>query len=112
MTLDGGGIRGYSSLLILKALMHEVWLWEKRLDEEEMDKSRPRKSQDSAVAGAADGSAMDGDAAPGTLTQDRLTAQHTKARALREEELLPCHYFDFMCTYIERHVLRLVKDVR
>ncbi|KAK0283777.1 hypothetical protein LTR35_006236 [Friedmanniomyces endolithicus] len=35
LALDGGGIRGYSSLLILKALMHAVWLWEQRLAEEE-----------------------------------------------------------------------------
>ncbi|KXL42424.1 hypothetical protein M433DRAFT_543131 [Acidomyces richmondensis BFW] len=60
LALDGGGIRGYSSLLILKALMHEVWEWEKRLDEEE--------------------SAHD--------------ISHFKA--MSEEELLPCHYFDFM----------------
>ncbi|KAI9718124.1 MAG: hypothetical protein M1828_006822 [Chrysothrix sp. TS-e1954] len=54
LTLDGGGIRGYSSLLILKALMHEVAFWERRL---------------------ADGTA---EAKGG------------------EDELLPCHYFDFM----------------
>ncbi|KAF2859516.1 FabD/lysophospholipase-like protein [Piedraia hortae CBS 480.64] len=35
LTLDGGGIRGYSSLLILSELMHEVWLWEQQLDREE-----------------------------------------------------------------------------
>ncbi|KAK0910654.1 hypothetical protein LTR02_003789 [Friedmanniomyces endolithicus] len=35
LALDGGGIRGYSSLLILKALMHEVWVLEQRLAEEE-----------------------------------------------------------------------------
>ncbi|KAF2724355.1 FabD/lysophospholipase-like protein, partial [Polychaeton citri CBS 116435] len=57
LTLDGGGIRGYSSLIIMKALMHEVWLWELRLDDEE-----------------------------------NTTAQHAKT----EDQLMPCHYFDFM----------------
>ncbi|KAF2237351.1 FabD/lysophospholipase-like protein [Viridothelium virens] len=35
LTLDGGGIRGYSSLLILQNLMHEIAEWERRLDKEE-----------------------------------------------------------------------------
>lgn len=35
LTLDGGGIRGYSSLLILQNLMHEVAEWERRLEKEE-----------------------------------------------------------------------------
>ncbi|KAF2769519.1 FabD/lysophospholipase-like protein [Teratosphaeria nubilosa] len=64
LTLDGGGIRGYSSLLILQALMHEVWIWEQKLEQE------------------------DSDGANGTAP--------TIADLLSEEELLPCHYFDFM----------------
>ncbi|KAK5277135.1 hypothetical protein LTR16_010193, partial [Cryomyces antarcticus] len=55
----GGGIRGYSSLLILQALMHEVYLWERRLD--------------------------------GTDPIPNSTW-----RTLTEDELQPCHYFDFM----------------
>jgi hypothetical protein len=35
LTLDGGGIRGYASLLMLQALMHEIADWEQRLAEEE-----------------------------------------------------------------------------
>ncbi|KAL9053862.1 MAG: hypothetical protein Q9162_004509 [Coniocarpon cinnabarinum] len=31
LTLDGGGIRGYSSLLMIRALMHEIAIWERRL---------------------------------------------------------------------------------
>ncbi|EMC95615.1 hypothetical protein BAUCODRAFT_109052 [Baudoinia panamericana UAMH 10762] len=60
LTLDGGGIRGYSSLLILKALMHEVWLWEQRLDREDAEQVNHETTPSS------------------------------------EEELLPCHYFDFV----------------
>ncbi|KZM25365.1 uncharacterized protein EKO05_0000583 [Ascochyta rabiei] len=35
LTLDGGGIRGYSSLIIIQRLMHEVAQCERRLQEEE-----------------------------------------------------------------------------
>ncbi|KAF1809053.1 FabD/lysophospholipase-like protein [Eremomyces bilateralis CBS 781.70] len=35
LCLDGGGIRGYSSLLILESLMHEIAVWEDRLEAEE-----------------------------------------------------------------------------
>lgn len=59
LTLDGGGIRGYSSLLILKRLMHEVAFWERKLEGEEM---------------------LDG----------------AQPRQFVEEELRPCHYFDYM----------------
>ena len=55
---DGGGIRGYSSLLILQRLMHEVAECEKRLQKE--------------------------DGLIGTQ------------REFKEDELLPCHYFDYM----------------
>ncbi|KAB8345930.1 hypothetical protein FH972_022983 [Carpinus fangiana] len=41
LTLDGGGIRGYSSLMILKALMHEVAVWEQTL-------ATPEELQDNA----------------------------------------------------------------
>lgn len=57
---DGGGIRGYSSLLILKQLMHEVAECEKRIQEVE-----------GPVAGS-------------------------QRREFHEDELLPCHYFDYM----------------
>lgn len=56
LALDGGGIRGYSSLLILRDLMHEIYEWEHKLD------------------------ALD------------PLGEHIPP----EEELLPCHYFDFM----------------
>lgn len=34
LTLDGGGIRGYSSLLIIQRLMREVAKWENKLEAE------------------------------------------------------------------------------
>ncbi|KAH7119029.1 acyl transferase/acyl hydrolase/lysophospholipase [Dendryphion nanum] len=60
LTLDGGGIRGYASLIILKRLMHEIAECEQRLQKEE-------------------------GRVPGSM-------RHT----FNEDELLPCHYFDYM----------------
>ncbi|KAF2195450.1 FabD/lysophospholipase-like protein [Zopfia rhizophila CBS 207.26] len=60
LTLDGGGIRGYASLLILQRLMHEVAECEKRFEDEE---------------GPVPGS---------------------ERHKFDEDELLPCHYFDYM----------------
>ncbi|KAI1675850.1 Patatin phospholipase [Pyrenophora tritici-repentis] len=60
LTLDGGGIRGYSSLLIIQRLMHEIAECERRLQRDE---------------GPVPGS---------------------RRREFNEDELLPCHYFDFM----------------
>src|ERR1700761_4963619 len=34
LCLDGGGIRGYSSLLMIKRLMAEIATWENKLEEE------------------------------------------------------------------------------
>ena len=126
LTLDGGGIRGYSSLMILKALMHEVWLWECELDKEEDGGSR-RESEQAKSGDEGDNSASRGrsplsnevysepeeveqkhgvsppdasisDAVPAVehVQQDERTADVTIRKALSEEELLPCHYFDFM----------------
>ena len=85
LSLDGGGIRGYSSMLILKALMHEVWLCERRLEAEEELPAVTR--QGNPVVAESSGSNRDensGEAA-------KLTSKFTS-----EDDLLPCHYFDFM----------------
>jgi hypothetical protein len=134
LTLDGGGIRGYSSLLILKELMHEVWLWEVRLDKEEetgvedddegfnnvtvesptsIHRPQQERDQDQVAAGA-ENNAEEVEAKYGvevpespqpnpnetpqvpTVNHDNLTSRVTAKKALSEEELLPCHYFDFM----------------
>lgn len=58
LALDGGGIRGYSSLLIMRSLMHRVYMWEKKLEEND-----------------------------GKIEGEELG---------NEDDLLPCHYFDFM----------------
>ena len=120
LTLDGGGIRGYSSLLILKALMHEIWKWEKELDEAEAEDEEaamthsPDEERKDAAPGAIESEALSeaeskqADATPDHLERkptktafehtqdDRLASKTTKRKARSEEELLPCHYFDFM----------------
>lgn len=138
LTLDGGGIRGYSSLLILKALMHEVWLWEMRLDDEERERQgqqhsasvNPRsfdtngstsagaQQSETAIRGRSplsrevrnkveEAEANHGvktevpqidvvDPAVESLLEDGLTATLSTKKAISEEELLPCHYFDFI----------------
>lgn len=106
LTLDGGGIRGYSSLLILKELMHEVWLWESRVDDEERSGQGQYKSSktlepgedgEQAAAGAMSPSREDAvNSVVDHMQQDQLTSTVTTKKAISEEELLPCHYFDFM----------------
>jgi hypothetical protein len=49
LTLDGGGIRGYSSLLIIQSLMAEVAKWENKLEEEEWNASLERRRMSSAT---------------------------------------------------------------
>ncbi|KAK0365233.1 hypothetical protein LTR91_012604 [Friedmanniomyces endolithicus] len=65
LAVDGGGVRGYSSLLVLKNLMHEIWLCEKRLEDEQRE-------------------------------EERITGDPPASCVTNEEDLLPCHYFDFM----------------
>ncbi|KAK3080226.1 hypothetical protein LTS18_002804, partial [Coniosporium uncinatum] len=46
LTLDGGGIRGYSSLIILGQLMKEIADWENKLEEEEQPDPTQRRKFD------------------------------------------------------------------
>ena len=123
--------------MILKTLMHEVWLWERRLDDEERSQegqyrpqrtSEPEEDARQAAPGASrsatelrersplsreldndpetvealygvssDVTAPESvDSAVDHMQQDILTSNITIRKALSEEELLPCHYFDFM----------------
>jgi patatin-like phospholipase/acyl hydrolase len=43
LTLDGGGIRGYTSLIILQRLMEEVAVWETRLEAQEKPSGHARQ---------------------------------------------------------------------
>ncbi|KAH7060397.1 acyl transferase/acyl hydrolase/lysophospholipase [Macrophomina phaseolina] len=71
LTLDGGGIRGYSSLLMVQQLMHEIAEWERKLEMEEAAEAATRR-------------------------KDGTSTPPMEPRTFNEDELLPCHYFDFM----------------
>ncbi|KAF9634266.1 Patatin/Phospholipase A2-related protein [Lasiodiplodia theobromae] len=71
LTLDGGGIRGYSSLLMVQQLMHEIAQWERKLEMEEAAEAATRR-------------------------KDGTSTPPFEPRTFNEDELLPAHYFDFM----------------
>ncbi|KAL1634799.1 hypothetical protein SLS58_010542 [Diplodia intermedia] len=71
LTLDGGGIRGYSSLLMVQQLMHEIAEWERKLEMEEAAEAATRR-------------------------KDGTSTPPFEPRTFNEDELLPAHYFDFM----------------
>jgi hypothetical protein len=116
---------------MLKALMHEVWLWEKYYDEKpavEIRTDSPTSfftAADEVQAGpgatrgrsgyhrmlgndpdeAAEEHGVNTDLPPSTTAPaaaatttaaDAITSDLSARIALTEEELLPCHYFDFM----------------
>ncbi|KIX04444.1 uncharacterized protein Z518_05312 [Rhinocladiella mackenziei CBS 650.93] len=68
LTLDGGGIRVYSSLVILRALMKEIENIEKNLKPE-------------ALSSAA---------------TDRISRKDIPDHVFGEGKYLPCHYFDYI----------------
>lgn len=141
LTLDGGGIRGYSSLLLLKALMQEISKWEayydnnKTIDIRSDSPTSHFSREEQAGAGAARGRAgktvmettdhhpehpqhrVETDV-PLTQTiaandvEPRLSSGRneapdgsdlyddpsisSKTSVSSDDDLLPCHYFDFM----------------
>ncbi|KAL2161997.1 hypothetical protein VTH06DRAFT_7782 [Thermothelomyces fergusii] len=68
LTIDGGGIRGYSSLVVLRALMREI---------EQIEKS------------------LKPPASASTQT-DRIPRAQIPDDVFREGQYLPCHYFDYI----------------
>lgn len=77
--------------------MHEIWKWEERLGKEDMEESLKRSSRKDSGSSLREGRRRTGEnVPPGTLEEDEMTTSGTKKKAYIEEELLPCHYFDFM----------------
>ncbi|KAH6640517.1 patatin-like phospholipase-domain-containing protein [Chaetomium tenue] len=68
LTIDGGGIRGYSSLIVLRALMQEIERIEQTLE--------PRASASTQT--------------------DRIPREQIPDDVFREGQYLPCHYFDYI----------------
>lgn len=96
MNLDGGGIRGYGSLLILKELMRRIGLEERRIDSRAESSFYPGVYKPRAADAASDGR-------PGTASshpQDIVGTPTTDAEGkniLDESDLyLPCHYFNYL----------------
>ncbi|KAK4252456.1 patatin-like phospholipase-domain-containing protein [Corynascus novoguineensis] len=68
LTIDGGGIRGYSSLIILRAIMQEIERIEQSLE--------PYASASTHT--------------------DRIPREQIPDDVFREGQYLPCHYFDYI----------------
>ena len=68
LTLDGGGIRGYSSLVILRALMNEITRIEQTLEPVALSSAHTT----------------------------RIPREDIPAEVYREGRYLPCHYFDYV----------------
>ena len=71
LSLDGGGVRGYSSLLLLKHLMEEIAILE--------------KDNDAQATSSAFSPLID----PNSLYSDPMTKE-------LKDTFRPCHYFDFV----------------
>ena len=81
LTLDGGGIRGYSTLLLLRALMDEIG---------KVERAENSKARSSAYSPFVDCSTEeDCDPFPSSRIDDK--ALEKKRSAYR-----PCHYFDYI----------------
>ncbi|KAK5662082.1 hypothetical protein OQA88_10196 [Cercophora sp. LCS_1] len=68
LTLDGGGIRGYSSLIILRALMREIASIEQTLEPKALSSAHT----------------------------ERIDSDKIPDHVLRKGQYLPCHYFDYI----------------
>lgn len=80
-SLDGGGIRGYSALLILEALMKEIGTLETTSFDEPARSSFHPLSPTPCIA--TDSESVN--------SRDRVEAPQTESSSW-----LPCHYFDYI----------------
>ena len=89
VVVDGGGIRGYGSLLILRALMEKVGIEERRIDPDVKSSFSPYMYKPTKI----------GFGKPYTENIDSFEAnivRGTNLSGLSSDSLfLPCHYFDY-----------------
>lgn len=89
MITDGGGIRGYGSLLILGALMEKVGIEERRMDPAIKSSFSPCMYKPTKI----------GFRTPYTKNVESFEASvvaETNSEGLCNDSLfLPCHYFDY-----------------
>lgn len=85
--IDGGGIRGYSSLLILQALMTKI---------KDIEQSQPAGKEE--WEGPADSSYHPVDAVQATSTDSGSISETSdvSSTANKSSQFLLCHYFDYM----------------
>lgn len=74
LCLDSGSVGSYSSLVVVRLLMREIWVWETEMADEDQDQA-------------------EADVEAGLQSLPSQSDPHE--RIPRESELLPCHYFDF-----------------
>ena len=86
---DGGGIRGYGSLLILRALMEKIAIEERRIDPAIKSSFSPCMYKPTKI----------GFSSPCIETIESFRAnivKETNSSGLASDSLfLPCHYFDY-----------------
>ncbi|KAL8826143.1 MAG: hypothetical protein Q9191_003981 [Dirinaria sp. TL-2023a] len=87
LSLDGGGIRGFSALLIIRALMREIGKIEKSYKQSSDTSDGPAESSyhplSSDVTAATDSDSSNG-------------SNYADAPVTDSSPWLPCHYFDYM----------------
>ena len=94
--LDGGGIRGYGSLLILKELMRRIGMEEKRLDSQVESSFHPGGYKPRAAVDTGDGHSRTSGQGPDIVST--VTTNQEGQSILDEGDLyLPCHYFNYIC---------------
>ena len=87
MLVDGGGIRGYSALLIIRALMKAIGDLEKKYAAKSAISDGPAKSSYHPLSPSVSATT---DAAP---NEEQL---QTRKPETDTSPWLPCHYFDYM----------------
>jgi len=89
--LDGGGIRGYGSLLMLKELMNRIAYYEKHFDELE-DKEKGEPGNDERRLAESSFSPLE---YPPIVRNGELLPRIPNTLD-NDQRYLPCHYFTFI----------------
>jgi len=104
--IDGGGIRGYSSLLILQSLMAEIAKVEQQTIPPATSSASPYLfDSDEANAGGAStrtpsmhhSASVKQRELPQALSLRRVKSEPSAKPRKDSSQYLPCHYFDYIC---------------
>ncbi|KAH7323806.1 acyl transferase/acyl hydrolase/lysophospholipase [Rhexocercosporidium sp. MPI-PUGE-AT-0058] len=90
LTFDGGGIRGYGSLLVMRELMRHIGAEERRLDSRTTSSFYPGIYKPTNIKPAED-------SRPPTVDRRSSSIFATSTESLEDADLfLPCHYFTYV----------------